>query len=229
MMKNTVRDIIIVGGGRIGYYLAKQLIASDVSVRIVENNMERCHQLADLLPKADILFGDGTDQQLLIEAGIEKADAFASLTGLDEENIMMSLYVGSMSDAKLLTKVTRIPFTNVISQLNVGSVFFPVLIAAENIIRYVRAMQNSYGSNVETLCRIVDDKAEALEFSVKSSSPLIDIPLADLSLRSNILIGTINRGGEIIIPGGSDIIRPGDTVIVITTNRGLNVLEDILR
>ena len=175
MMKNTVRDIIIVGGGRIGYYLAKQLIASDVSVRIVENNMERCHQLADLLPKADILFGDGTDQQLLIEAGIEKADAFASLTGLDEENIMMSLYVGSMSDAKLLTKVTRIPFTNVISQLNVGSVFFPVLIAAENIIRYVRAMQNSYGSNVETLCRIVDDKAEALEFSVKSSSPLIDI------------------------------------------------------
>ena len=229
MMKNTIRDIIIVGGGRIGYYLAKQLIASDVSVRIVENNMERCHQLADLLPKADVLFGDGTDQQLLIEAGIEKADAFASLTGLDEENIMMSLYVGSMSEAKLLTKVTRIPFNNVISQLKVGSVFFPVLIAAENIIRYVRAMQNSYGSNVETLCRIVDDKAEALEFSVKSSSPLIDIPLADLPLRSNILIGTINRGGEIIIPGGSDIIRPGDTVIVVTTNRGLNALEDILR
>ena len=229
MMKNTVRDIIIVGGGRIGYYLAKQLFASDVSVRIVENNMERCHQLADLLPKADILFGDGTDQQLLIEAGIEKADAFASLTGLDEENIMMSLYAGSVSDAKLLTKVTRIPFTNVVSQLKVGSVFFPVLIAAENIIRYVRAMQNSYGSNVETLCRIVNNKAEALEFSVKPSSPLIGIPLAELSLQSNTLIGTINRGGEIIIPGGSDTIESGDTVIVVTTNRGLNALEDILR
>lgn len=229
MMENTIQNIIIVGGGRIGYYLAKQLIDSDVSVRLVENNIERCHQLADLLPKADIIHGDGTDQRLLIEIGIEQADAFASLTGLDEENIMMSLYVGSMSEAKLITKMTRIPFTNVVAQLNVGSVFFPVLIAAENIIRYVRAMQNSYGSNVETLCKIVDDKAEALEFSVSRKSPLIDIPLSELKLRENILIGTINRRGRIIIPGGSDVIQAGDTVIVVTTEKGLNVLEDILR
>lgn len=229
MMENTIQNIIIVGGGRIGYYLAKQLIDSDVSVRLVENNIERCHQLADLLPKADIIHGDGTDQRLLIEIGIEQADAFASLTGLDEENIMMSLYVGSMSEAKLITKMTRIPFTNVVAQLNVGSVFFPVLIAAENIIRYVRAMQNSYGSNVETLCKIVDDKAEALEFSVSRKSPLIDIPLSELKLRENVLIGTINRRGRIIIPGGSDVIQAGDTVIVVTTEKGLNVLEDILR
>ena len=195
----------------------------------MENNIERCHQLADLLPKADIIHGDGTDQRLLIEIGIEQADAFASLTGLDEENIMMSLYVGSMSEAKLITKMTRIPFTNVVAQLNVGSVFFPVLIAAENIIRYVRAMQNSYGSNVETLCKIVDDKAEALEFSVSRKSPLIDIPLSELKLRENVLIGTINRRGRIIIPGGSDVIQAGDTVIVVTTEKGLNVLEDILR
>ena len=229
MMENTIQNIIIVGGGRIGYYLAKQLIDSDVSVKLVENKIERCHQLADLLPKADIIYGDGTDQRLLIEIGIEQADAFAALTGLDEENIMMSLYVGSMSEAKLITKMTRIPFTNVVAQLNVGSVFFPVLIAAENIIRYVRAMQNSYGSNVETLCRIVDDKAEALEFSVSRKSPLINIPLSELKLRENILIGTINRRGKIIIPGGSDVIQAGDTVIVVTTEKGLNVLEDILR
>lgn len=228
MMEDTIRNIVIVGGGRIGYYLAKQMEEADVSVTLVENNLERCHQLADLLPKADIIYGDGTDQQVLIEIGVENADAFASLTGLDEENIMMGLYVGSMSKAKLITKVTRIPFTDVISQLNVGSVFFPVLIAAENIIRYVRAMQNSYGSNVETLCKIIDDKAEALEFYVSENSSLIDIPLAQLSLKKNILIGIINRKGKIIVPGGSDVVKAGDTVIVVTTIKGLNALEDIL-
>ena len=205
------------------------MIESDVDVTLVEHDLNRCHQLAELLPEADIIHGDGTDQQVLIEIGVESADSFASLTGFDEENIMMSLYVGSMSKAKRITKVTRIPFTKVIAQLNAGSVFFPVLIAAEHIIRYVRAMQNSYGSNVETLCRIIDDKAEALEFYVNRNSPLIDIPLMDMELKENVLVGTINRGGRIIIPGGSDVIQPGDTVIVVTTIKGLNALEDILR
>lgn len=229
MIEDTIQNIIIVGGGRIGYYLANQLIESDVNVTLVENNLTRCQQLAELLPKAEIIYGDGTDQQLLVEIGAESADAFAALTGFDEENIMMSLYVGSMSKAKRITKVTRIPFTKVIAQLNVGSVFFPVLIAAENIIRYVRAMQNSYGSNVETLCRIIDGKAEALEFYVNENSHLVGIPLMDLELKKNVLIGTINREGQIIIPGGSDVIKPKDTVIVVTTIRGLNALEDILR
>ena len=229
MMEDKIHNIIIVGGGRIGYYLAKQMIESDVDVTLVEHDLNRCHQLAELLPEADIIHGDGTDQQVLIEIGVESADSFASLTGFDEENIMMSLYVGSMSKAKRITKVTRIPFTKVIAQLNAGSVFFPVLIAAEHIIRYVRAMQNSYGSNVETLCRIIDDKAEALEFYVNRNSPLIDIPLMDMELKENVLVGTINRGGRIIIPGGSDVIQPGDTVIVVTTIKGLNALEDILR
>lgn len=229
MIEDKIQNIIIVGGGRIGYYLANQLIESDVNVTLVENNLTRCQQLAELLPKAEIIYGDGTDQQLLVEIGAESADAFAALTGFDEENIMMSLYVGSMSKAKRITKVTRIPFTKVIAQLNVGSVFFPVLIAAENIIRYVRAMQNSYGSNVETLCRIIDGKAEALEFYVNENSHLVDIPLMDLELKKNVLIGTINREGQIIIPGGSDVIKSKDTVIVVTTIRGLNALEDILR
>ena len=229
MIEDKIQNIIIVGGGRIGYYLANQLTESDVNVTLVENNLTRCQQLAELLPKAEIIYGDGTDQQLLVEIGAESADAFAALTGFDEENIMMSLYVGSMSKAKRITKVTRIPFTKVIAQLNVGSVFFPVLIAAENIIRYVRAMQNSYGSNVETLCRIIDGKAEALEFYVNENSHLVGIPLMDLELKKNVLIGTINREGQIIIPGGSDVIKPKDTVIVVTTIRGLNALEDILR
>ena len=229
MIEDKIQNIIIVGGGRIGYYLANQLIESDVNVTLVENNLTRCQQLAELLPKAEIIYGDGTDQRLLVEIGAESADAFAALTGFDEENIMMSLYVGSMSKAKRITKVTRIPFTKVIAQLNVGSVFFPVLIAAENIIRYVRAMQNSYGSNVETLCRIIDGKAEALEFYVNENSHLVGIPLMDLELKKNVLIGTINREGQIIIPGGSDVIKPKDTVIVVTTIRGLNALEDILR
>ncbi len=226
--KNTIDSIMIVGGGRLGYYLAKQMIESDVSVQIIEHDLQRCNKLADLLPKAEVVHGDGTDQNLLLELGVENVEAFAALTGLDEENIMMSLSVGSMSDAKLITKMTRIPFTKVIAQLNVGSVFFPILIAAENIIRYVRAMQNSYGSNVETLCRIANDKAEALEFYVREHSEVADIPLAELELRENTLIGPINRAGQIIIPGGRDTIKAGDTVIVVTTHKGLNALEDIM-
>lgn len=227
--KSSVQKVIIAGGGKIGFYLAKFLSNLDIKVTVIENDRKRCMHLAENLPKVEIICGDSTDRQVLEDAGIEDADAFAALTEFDEENIMTSLYVGSMSDAKLVTMMSRMPYKQVISRLNVGSIFSPIQIAAEYILRYVRAMQNSYGSNVETLCKIVDDKAEALEFSVSENSSLNGIPLAELKLKKNVLIGTINRKGNIIIPSGSDCICAGDTVIVVTSIPGLNALEDILK
>lgn len=228
MMPDRIRSIMIVGGGRIAYYLAEQIIPMGISVKIIESDYNRCVHLSELLPDADIICGDGSDQQLLMDEGVEIVDAFASLTGIDEENIMLSLHVGSLSKAKLITKIARNPFTSVISNLNLGSVFYPRMIAAEHILSYVRALQNSYGSNVETLYKIVDSKAEALEFYVTDDCRLIKTPLSELKTKKNLLIGSINRGGKIIIPSGSDMFLSGDTVVVITTHQGLNKLEEIL-
>ena len=142
---------------------------------------------------------------------------------------MLSLYAASVSNAKLVTKINRIAFENIIQQMNLGSIIYPKMITADGIIRYVRAMQNSMGSNVETLYKIVQNKAEALEFRVGKDAPLIGVPLEKLSFKDNLLIACINRNGQIITPRGKDTIEPGDTVIVVTTHSGLKDLKDVLR
>lgn len=223
-----IRQVMLVGGGRIGFYLAAQLLARGMAVTIIEANAARCEELSELLPKATIIHGDGTNQQLLNEEGLAHTDAFAALTGIDEENILMGLYAAGRSRAKIVTKLNRTAFEDVIGKLDLGSVFYPRYIAAEHIVRYVRAMQNSYGSNVETLYQIVGDQAEALEFRVSTSAQLCGVPLESLQFRDNLLIASINRQGRILIPRGSDTIEPGDTVVVVTTNHGLNDLNDIL-
>lgn len=225
---NSVKTAMFVGGGKITYYLAKMLEETHISIKIIEQDLQRCNELSELLPKAMIIHGDGSDQQLLLEEGIGQTEAFASLTGFDEENIMLSLYAASVSKTKLITKINRIAFEDVINQLNLGSIIYPKLITADSIVQYVRAMQNSMGSNVETLYKIVANKAEALEFRVEKDSPVIGIPLEKLTFKSNLLIACINRNGKIITPRGKDTIEPRDTVIVVTTHSGLNDLKDIL-
>ncbi len=175
------------------------------------------------------IHGDGSNQQLLLEEGIARAEAFAALTGFDEENIMLSLYAATVTKAKLVTKINRIAFEDVIQQLNLGSIIYPKMITADTITQYVRAMQNSMGSNIETLYKIVAGKAEALEFRVGKDAPMIGIPLEKLNFKNNLLIACINRNGQIITPRGKDTIEVGDTVIVVTTHSGLNDLKDILR
>lgn len=226
---NSVKTAMFVGGGKITYYLAKMLEETNIKIKIIEQDFHRCNELSELLPKAMIIHGDGSNQQLLLEEGIQQTEAFASLTGFDEENIMLSLYAASVSKTKLITKINRIAFEDVISQMNLGSIIYPKLITADSIIRYVRAMQNSMGSNVETLYKIVANKVEALEFRVEPDAPLVGIPLEKLTFKSNLLIACINRNGKIITPRGKDTIEPRDTVIVVTTHSGLNDLKDILR
>ena len=211
------------------YYLCNQLADTKIKIKIIEQDEARCRQLSELLPNAMIIHGDGSDQQVLLEEGILQTEAFASLTGFDEENIMLSLYAASKSNAKLITKVNRIAFESVINSLNLGSLIQPKMLTADLILQYVRAMQNSMGSNVETLYKIVADKAEALEFRVKEGSPLLGIPLERLQLKNNLLVACINRSGCIITPRGKDTIEAGDTVIIVTTHTGLNDLTDILK
>ena len=151
-----------------------------------------------------------------------------SWTNLDEENIMLSLFAKSVSKAKTITKVHRISYDEIIDSMDLGSVLYPKHITAEYILQYVRAMQNSIGSNIETLYQLIEDKVEALEFRVHEKSELVGVPLKELKLKENLLIGCINRKGTIITPGGQDTIEVGDTVVVVTTSQGFHDLKDIL-
>ena len=215
MMNNPVKNSMIVGGADIAYYLEKDL--------------KRCEELSELLPEAMIINGDGTDKDLLIEEGITEAESFASLTGIDEQNVLLSLYADSKMNGKIITKVNRIAFDEVLDNLNLGSIIYPKYITLHYILQYVRAMNNSIGSNVETLYKIKKDKAEALEFCVNEGSKLVGIPLEKLNLKDNLIICCINRKGKVITPKGQDCIKKGDHVIIVTTNVGLHDLSDILR
>ena len=225
---HRVKSALLIGGGKSAYYLAKQLLEVGVDVRIIEERHERCEELSILLPGATIINGDGTKEELLKEEGLENVEAFVPLTGIDEENILLTLHAREVSDAKVITKINRINFSHVINRLDLGSVVYPKYITAEAIIAYVRALTASKDSNVETLYHMFDSRVEAIEFRVKGESELTGKPLKELKLKDNLLIACINRNGQIIIPGGDDWIQAGDTVIIVTTHTGFDVLQDIL-
>lgn len=226
---HQVKSCLIVGGGTIAYYLAKMLLKIHIPVRIIEQNLARCEYLSENLPDASIIHGDGTDQSTLMKEGLEQAESVVAITNLDEENILLSLYAQKHSHAKTIAKVNRISFNDVIDTLDIGSVIYPKNITADYITQYVRGLQNSMGSNVETLYKIFDNKAEALEFNVREHSPVIDVPLMDLNLKDNLLIACIMRRRSIIFPRGQDSIQVGDSVIVVTTHPGLHDIRDILK
>ncbi len=224
-----VRNTLIIGGGKSGYYLAEQLIHAGVRVKIIENNKERCEELSTLLPQAIIINGDGCDENILIEEGIADAEGFVPLTGIDEENIVLTLYAKKVSQAKVITKITRIGFGDVIGNLNLGSVIYPKQLAAEKIIAHVRARNNTINSNIETLYHLYHQRVEAIEFLVEEPSSVTDIPFKDLQLKDNLLIASIFRNGHLIIPSGHDKIQVGDTVMVITTHTGFHSILDIMK
>lgn len=225
---NRPKNCIIVGGGSTAFYLANRLIKSGMHIKIIEKNPQRCEVLCSLLPKATIICADGTDNNVLLEEGIENCEAFVSLTNIDEENVLLSLFARTMSDGKIVTKINRIAYDNVIKNLDLDSTIYPKYITAEHIIRYVRAKNNSMGCNIETMHNILDGKAEALEFRVTENTPVAGVLISKLNIKPNTLIACINRSGKIIYPRGYDSILPGDTVVVVTTNSGFNDITDIL-
>lgn len=225
----AARDAMIIGGGRTSIYLAKQLLQMGVKVKIIERDSKRCELLSEMLPKAMIIHGDATDKDLLLEEGIVETETFVANTDFDEENIMLTLFAKSLSKAKLITRVHRVSYDDIINNLDLGSIIYPKYITAVAIIKYVRAMKNSIGSNIETLYRLNDNRVEALEFLIGENSPMVGIPLAELNLKKNMIIGCITHKGQTTIAKGQSMIEAGDTVILITTQTGLHEIRDALK
>lgn len=229
ILQSKVKNTLIIGGGKASYYLADQLIKRGISVKIIEKDRARCEQLSILLPKAIIINGDGTDEELLKEEGLVTAASFVPLTGIDEENILLTLHAKKMSQAKVVTEINRSSFKDVINNLDLGSVVYPRYITSEAIIAYARAKKDSVDSNIETLYHLFNSRAEAIEFRVSEESEVTDTPIKDLSLRKHLLVCFINRNGTIIIPNGNDRIKIGDTVMIVTTHTGFDDIKDILK
>ncbi len=224
----AVRDVMIVGGGETAQYLCRILHRSGVAVKIIEKNPARCDELCVKFPDVSIICGDASDQELLMEEGIAGASAFVALTGLDEENIFLSLFAKSVGHPKVVTKINRIAFDDVIKHLDLDSTIYPKNITADLIARYVRAMKNSMGSSMETLYNIIHGKVEATEYTVKDGSPVTNIPLMKLSKKKDVLIAAIIRQNKVIIPRGSDKILAGDRVVIVSRAKMMDDIADML-
>lgn len=225
--EKRVKSAVLIGGGRIAYHLASQLSEIGVKVKIIEINEKRCQALSESLSKVDISCADGTDHDILEEERVYDADAVVTLTGIDEENILLSLIAQKNGVKKVVTKVSRISLLQFSDNFGLDSIISPKTITVNQILQYVRAKQNSGGSSVITLYRLVNDRLEALEFIVRAPADYINIPLKDLKMRGDVLIASIVRGNDLIVPRGDDCVKINDSVIIITTNKGIHDLNEI--
>ena len=229
-ISNKGRSVFILGGSKIGFYLAKILRVAGVSVKIIEKDPHRCEELSENLDGVMIINADAMDEDLLLSEHIDSADGVVCLMDTDEENLLASLYAKKVNPkAKVITELGNLKFSSVVDTLPLDSVIRPKQLTGEYIIRYVRGMQNTIGNNVETMYKVNGDRAEALEFVVRERSEVTSVPLSKLNLKSDLQIVCISRGGRVIMPGGGDTIELGDRVIVITKHKGLSDLRDILR
>ena len=228
VLKKKAKHTMILGGSKIAFYLAALITKSGGYSKIIDKNKARCEELAGLLPNSSIIYGDGMQQELLLEEGIESSDAFVSLTGFDEENILTAIFASMQNVPKVIAKVNRDELVEMATKIGVECVVSPKDITSSVVVKYARALENSVGSSVETLYKLMDGKVEALEFLVNSESRLTGIPLKSLSLKKGILLAGIMRGRKTIIPSGNDMITVGDRVVVISGNLGLGDLADIL-
>lgn len=225
--KHKVKNVMIIGGGRIAYYLSKLLADTGRSIKLIEQSMDRCYRLNDILNDVNIIHGDGTDQEVLDEQRLENQDAFVALTGIDEENIIVSMYAESKGIPKVITKVNRHSYS-ILNDIGLETVVSPQIVAGNLVTRYVRALQNSAGnSQIQTLYKLLDGRVEAVEFIVPDGAGYENIPFKELKLLPNLLIGCIIRNGKIIYPNGDNVMKAGDSIIVVTAGRILEDLHDI--
>ena len=219
---------MIIGGGKMGYYLARQLCSTGgYNVKIIENDANRCEQLCEVLPEANIIHGDGTDRAILLEQGLEGQDAFVALTTIDEENIISAMYASSLGIGKTVAKVNRVSY-EVLESIGMDSAFSSKSIAANRIIAYVRALENSgEESSVQTLYKLVGGQVEALEFKINADFWGVGIPLKDLKIKSESLIVCIIKNHKVIFPGGNDTIELNDSIVVVTKCNHISSINEI--
>ncbi len=228
LIRSPLKNIMIVGGSKIGYYLADELSKKKYKIKLIENRRDTAEELADTLPRVTVIHGNGAQHDLLLEEGIEAMDAFVALTDIDEENIIVSMFANKMKVKKTITQIRSDDLYGMLDELGIDNNVSPKNIVANRIISYIRALANTRGSNVLTLYRLVNDQVEALEFLAKKQERIYDKPLKELKLKTNCLIACIIRENEVIIPNGNDSIRLGDNVIVVTTHKNFDDLTDIL-
>ncbi len=226
---HSVKDAIIAGGGETAHYLCRILHNDGVAVKIIEKEHSVCEELSTLFPDVSVIHGNAGDQETLVEEGVARTGAFIALTDMDEENILISLFAKSTGCRKIITKVKRSDFSNVVKHLDLDTIIYPKDITTDIIVRYVRAMKNTRGSNVETLYNMVGGKLEAAEFIVREESAITGTPLAQIEFKNGVLVAAILRKKKVIIPRGNDQILPGDRVVIVSEAMALHDISDILR
>lgn len=224
-----IKSALIIGGGRVGYHLASYLVEQNVNVKIIEHNEEKCRILSEKLDKVQISCGDGTDQNILAEEGIGEVDSVIALTGIDEENIILSLYAKKHGVKKVVTKINRLNLLEFADSFELDSIVSPKAITINSILRYVRARENSNGNSVITMYRLLNEKLEALEFVIRNDAEYVGVALKNLEFKENIIIASIMRGNKYIIPKGDDCLRINDSVVVITIIKGISDINEIFR
>ena len=227
LIRSPLKNIMIVGGSKIGYYLADDLSRKKYKIKLIESNRATAEELADALPRVTVIHGNGTHHDLLLEEGIEAMDAFVALTDTDEENMVVSMFANKMKVRKTITQIKSDDLYGMLDELGIQNNVSPKDIVADRILSYIRAITNKRGSNVLTLYRLVNNQVEALEFFAKKQDRFYNKPLKTLQLKDNCLIACIIRQGEVIIPNGNSCIKQGDNVIVVTTHKNFDDLTDI--
>lgn len=229
VLQKQARNVMILGASKTAYYLSKMLLKGGNTVKIIDKNKAVCDVVSKSLNDAVVINGDGANQELLLESGLRSSDAFVALTGMDEENILISYYASSQNVPKVITKINRNEFSSMAEKLGLDCIISPKQIVSNVVVRYARALKNSLGSNVETLYKLMDSKAEALEFNVHPEFQLTNIPLKDMKLKENILIAGIIRGRKAVIPTGDDVILPNDKIVIFAVGHRINDLSDIIK
>ena len=222
------KNVMIIGAGRCAFYLTKMLLNSGVSVTVIDKDKAACEAFSELVPSAIVCLGDAADEAFLLEEGLETMDAFVSLTGIDQENILISHLAASRGVKKVITKINREEFSAIATKLGLDCIISPRQLIADIVTRYARALDNSKGSQMETLYSLMNGSAEALEFKVLEDFPYVNITLKDMKLKKNTLIAGIIRDKKVIIPGGNDVILPGDSIVVLTSGDRLGELAEMM-
>ncbi|MDO4731491.1 MAG: Trk system potassium transporter TrkA [Clostridia bacterium] len=225
--KKYIKTVLIIGGGRITYYTAKQLLKLNMRVKIIEKNEQKCFELSEKFDKITVIHGDATDHHLLEEENIDNIDAFLALTGDDRINVILSMYAQSKNVKKIVTKVSGMMLDSLLDHIGLDTIICPKDIVSNQILSYVRANSNAKASNVQMLYRIVNEKAEVLEFHISDKDSITGKRLSEINIREDALISCISRNNKIITPSGNDIIKSGDRILVVTTSKNVMSIDDI--
>ncbi len=225
--RHPLKSAMIVGGGTIGFYLASRLTEIGIRTKIIESDPERCDRLSDEITKATVINGDGSDEKLLIREGIGGVGAFAALTGIDEENVLLMLFAKRVSHANTMTKLRRYNYTDVMNGMQIDNAIFPGIMTAEYIVKYARSMSGNREGNVENVFSLTKSRAKAMEYFIQKESNITNVPLSQLKLKSDLIICSITRNEKLIVPGGRDEIKVGDNVLILTSGEIYNNIEDI--